>query len=86
MIDKNKVKNLNLSEDDLNKLVSISTKDCIDVLYVTSRVLVLFETYKQFLPDEILEDSNLLNTLVSLNDLSLNELQHYVMKDKTEIN
>jgi len=86
MIDKNKVKNLNLSEDDLNKLVSISTKDCIDVLYVTSRVLVLFETYKQFLPDEILDDSNLLNTLVSLNDLSLNELQHYVMKDKTEIN
>jgi len=86
MIDKNKVKNLNLSEDDLNKLVSISTKDCIDVLYVTSRVLVLFETYKQFLPDEILEDSNLLNTLVSLNDLSLNELQHFVMKDETEIN
>ena len=86
MIDKNKVKNFNLSEDDLNKLVSISTKDCIDVLFVTSRVLVLFETYKQFLPDEILEDSNLLNTLVSLNDLSLNELQHYVMKDKTEIN
>tara|TARA_B100002019_G_C21187093_1_gene556796 strand:- start:716 stop:976 length:261 start_codon:yes stop_codon:yes gene_type:complete len=86
MIDKNKVRNLNLSEDELNKLVPVSTKDLIDVLFVTSRVLVLFETYKNFLPNDILEDSNLINTMISLNDLAMSELQHFVMTDETEIN